>query len=142
MPSRWPACAPLERCAWVPSTWMSMPTASPLRTRITARRIIRTIPAGLPADRPADRQQQLLPGEDPADPVQVHRSREPVSAILDEGIDGLRIARLVGYFARGGLDCAQQATGAVARGLTASAEVELPDAAAARSAAFLITAAE
>jgi AtzE family amidohydrolase len=83
-----------------------------------------------------------LQGEDPADPVQVHRSREPVSAILDDGIDGLRIARLVGYFARGGLDCAQQATDAVARGLTGSAEVELPDAAAARSAAFLITAAE
>ena len=84
----------------------------------------------------------VLQGDDPSDPVQVHRSRDPVSPILDQGIDGLRIARLAGYFARGGLDCAQHATDAVARGLAASAEVELPDAAAARSAAFLITAAE
>ena len=84
----------------------------------------------------------LLQGGDPADPVQARRSPEPVFSSLGQGIAGLRMARLAGYFARGGLDCAQGATDAVARALAASAEIELPDAAAARSAAFLITAAE
>ena len=83
-----------------------------------------------------------LLGQDPADPAQARRDPAPVSGGLEAGIAGLRIARLGGHFARHGLPAAQGAADAVARGLGASATVELPDAAAARAAAFLITASE
>jgi len=84
----------------------------------------------------------VLQGDDPADPVQSRRPPEPVSATIGQGIGGRRIARLTGYFARGGLASAQAATDAMARALGASGEVELPDVGAARAAAYLITAAE
>jgi AtzE family amidohydrolase len=83
-----------------------------------------------------------LLGHDPADPAQADRPLEPVSAALGRGIDGLRIARLGGYFAKLGLPEAHHAMDIVANGLGISAEVELPGAAAARAAAYLITAAE
>jgi AtzE family amidohydrolase len=83
-----------------------------------------------------------LLGRDPADPVQADRRAEPVSGVLQHGLDGLRIARLGGHFAKMGLTEAHQAVDAVAAGLGVSAEVVLPGAAAARAAAYLITAAE
>jgi Asp-tRNA(Asn)/Glu-tRNA(Gln) amidotransferase A subunit family amidase len=83
-----------------------------------------------------------LLGQDPHDPAQGRGAPAPVSAGLHAGIGGLRIARLGGHFARHGLPAAQTAADAVARALSAAATVELPDAAAARAAAFLITASE
>ncbi len=83
-----------------------------------------------------------LQGDDPADPAQARRPPEPVAPVLGQGVAALRIARLGGYFAPPDLDAALAATDAVARVLGAAAEVALPDAAAARAAAFLITAAE
>jgi AtzE family amidohydrolase len=83
-----------------------------------------------------------LQGDDPADPAQVRRPPAPVSPALGEASGALRVAKLGGYFARGGTDAADAATDAVARALGAAGEVDLPDAAAARAAAFLITAAE
>jgi AtzE family amidohydrolase len=83
-----------------------------------------------------------MQGHDPEDPAQATRPAEPVSARLREGIAGLRVARLVGHFARHGLPQVQEATSRVAAALGASGEIVLEHAAAARAAAFLITAAE
>jgi AtzE family amidohydrolase len=85
---------------------------------------------------------EAMQGEDPNDPAQSWHGMQAVSPVLGSGIAGLRIARLGGHFARGGMDCAQEATGRVASALGASAMVEIADAAAGRAAAFLITASE
>jgi AtzE family amidohydrolase len=83
-----------------------------------------------------------LLGQDPNDPAQGRRAPVPVSALLSSGIGGLRVARLGGHFARHGLPEAQQAADTIARALASAGTVELADAAAARAAAFLITASE
>jgi AtzE family amidohydrolase len=83
-----------------------------------------------------------LLGQDPHDPAQARRAPVPVSGELGAGIGGLRFARLGGHFARRGLPEAQLAADRVARALGALETVELPDAAAARAAAYLITASE
>ncbi len=83
-----------------------------------------------------------LLGDDPDDPVQARRAGEPVSAGLAAGIGGLRVARLGGHFRAHGQAPAQAAADRVAAALGVAEEVELPDAPAARAAAFLITSAE
>jgi 1-carboxybiuret hydrolase len=83
-----------------------------------------------------------MQGADALDPVQARRPEQPVTGLLGHGIDGLRVARLGGYFARHGLACVQDAADRVAAALGASGLVEMDDAAAARAAAFLITSAE
>ncbi len=83
-----------------------------------------------------------LQGDDPDDPAQGRRPAQPVTALLREGVTGLRVARLGGHFARHGLPLVQSAADRVATALGATSVVELPDAAAARAAAFIITAAE
>jgi AtzE family amidohydrolase len=83
-----------------------------------------------------------LLGHDPNDPAQARRASAPVSATLADGIGGLRVARLDGHFARHGLPEAQRAADTVTRALGARGTATLPDAAAARAAAFLITASE
>ncbi|MBS0562828.1 MAG: CBS domain-containing protein, partial [Proteobacteria bacterium] len=64
----------------------------------------------------------VLLGQDAADPAQARRAPAPVSAGLEAGIAGLRIARLGGHFARHGLPAAQGAADAVARGESLSRE--------------------
>jgi AtzE family amidohydrolase len=83
-----------------------------------------------------------LQGHDPADPAQAERPVQRVGGLLDQGVGGLRVARLGGYFARSGLPCAQEAADRVAAALGATDTVDLADAAAARAAAYLITSAE
>jgi AtzE family amidohydrolase len=83
-----------------------------------------------------------MQGADPDDPVQVRRTAEPVSALLDGATGGLRIALGAGHFGRGGLDCCHAAAAAAARALGATAEARLDLAGPARAAAFLITMAE
>jgi 1-carboxybiuret hydrolase len=61
---------------------------------------------------------------------------------LDDGIAGLRVAVAGGYFAPGGIEDAQRAVALAAAALKAERRVELPEAARARAAAFVITAAE
>ena len=85
---------------------------------------------------------EAMQGEDPADPAQSWRGFQPVSHLLGQGLDGLRIARLGGHFRHGGMAEVQDAADRVCAALSASAEVELPLAAAGRAAAFLITASE
>jgi AtzE family amidohydrolase len=80
-----------------------------------------------------------LQGPDPRDPAQAPRPAEPVGAITPRPA---RVARLGGHFARGGSAMVQEAADRVAHALNAAGTVELADAAAARAAAFLITAAE
>lgn len=80
-------------------------------------------------------------GRDADDPVQAEREPEPVSAGLGER-DEIRAARLGGYFRHHGTRAVQIAADRVAAALGGSEEVELPEAAAARAAAYIITAAE
>jgi amidase/aspartyl-tRNA(Asn)/glutamyl-tRNA(Gln) amidotransferase subunit A len=81
-----------------------------------------------------------LLGRDPADPAQSDRPALPVT--LDPDWRGARVARLGGHFAANGRPEAQAAADAVAQALGATEVVDLPDAEAARAAAFLVTGAE
>ncbi|MGU3537300.1 AtzE family amidohydrolase [Methylobacterium sp. A54F] len=81
-------------------------------------------------------------GPDADDPVASDRAPEPVGPLLEAGIGDLRIAVAGGYFARGGDPEAFAAVADVAASLGASRIVEIPEAARARAAAYLITAAE
>lgn len=83
-----------------------------------------------------------MQGHDPDDPACADRPVAPVSGLLARGADGLRIAVADGYFARGADDDALGAVACVAAALGATARVELPEAARARAAAFVITASE
>ncbi|KQP33123.1 amidase [Methylobacterium sp. Leaf102] len=83
-----------------------------------------------------------MQGPDPADPVATDRAVEPTGPGLDAGVGDLRIAVAGGYFASGGDAEAFAAVAAVADALSATRMVEIPQAARARAAAYLITAAE
>lgn len=83
-----------------------------------------------------------MQGEDEHDPAQARRPVEPASALLDQGIAGLRIAGAGGYFARGAAPEAFAAVDVVAHALGAGRSVELPEVHRARAAAYLITMAE
>jgi AtzE family amidohydrolase len=83
-----------------------------------------------------------MQGWDPDDPVCTDRAPEPTALSLGEGIGGLRIAVAGDYFAKGGEPDAFEAVATVAKALNATRTVILPQAAAARSAAYVITAME
>ncbi|WP_375457027.1 AtzE family amidohydrolase [uncultured Methylobacterium sp.] len=83
-----------------------------------------------------------MQGPDPDDPAATTRPAEPALPGLESGLGGLRIAVAGGYFARGGDPEAFAAVQAAARALSATRVVEIPEAARARAAAYLITAAE
>jgi AtzE family amidohydrolase len=83
-----------------------------------------------------------LQGRDSADPGQTPRLVEPVAELLTEGVDGLRVGRLTGYFDAPLSEAARSAVARIAKAL-AAVPVEAPAiTAAGRSAAFIITAAE
>ena len=79
---------------------------------------------------------------DALDPAQSATALEPVSATLDGGIAGLRIALAADYFEANAAPQALAARDAVAQALGATRRVSLPEAQRARAAAFVITAAE
>ena len=81
-------------------------------------------------------------GHDPADPACADIEAPALSPELEKGVGGLRVATLGGYFARGAMPEAFEAVTRVAGALGAKQQVELPDVAAARGAAYLITMAE
>ena len=83
-----------------------------------------------------------MQGPPAGDPACVDQPAAAVLPSLDAGIAGLRIAVAGGYFQRGAFPEALAALHAVARALRATAEVDLPDAARARAAAYVITATE
>jgi len=83
-----------------------------------------------------------MQGWDPEDPVCARRPPEPALPLLEGGVGGLRIAVAGGYFRRGATPGALAAVARVAEALGASREVEVPEAARARAAAFVITTSE
>jgi AtzE family amidohydrolase len=80
-----------------------------------------------------------MQGTDPDDPVCVERGIEPTSETLERGADGLRIAVAGCYFQQGLFPEAHVALDRVAAALRANDEIEIPQAALARSAAYLIS---
>ena len=83
-----------------------------------------------------------MTGADPLDPVCTDRMDPPVGPILTTGITGLRIACADGYFRAGAAEEALAALDTVAKALDATRRIELPEAARARAAAYVITASE
>ena len=83
-----------------------------------------------------------LQGPDAQDAFQADEPVTLTAPLLDRGREGLRTAVLGGFFADGCDDDARAAVARVAQALEAQAELELPQAALARSAAFIITASE
>lgn len=83
-----------------------------------------------------------MQGPDPSDPACAQRPVEPVSPSLALGVDGLRIAVAGGWFAGPMEPEAREAVARVAAALGARAEVDVPGAARARAAAFVMTAIE
>ncbi|WP_018043169.1 AtzE family amidohydrolase [Methylobacterium sp. 88A] len=83
-----------------------------------------------------------MQGPDPDDPVATTRAPDHAMPGLGDGIGDLRIAVAGGYFARGGDHEAFAAVETLAASLGAKRRVEIPEAARARAAAYLITAAE
>jgi AtzE family amidohydrolase len=83
-----------------------------------------------------------MQGGDPRDHACAPRTGTPATRTLENGIDGLRIAMLGGYFAQGGDSQVHAGVATVAAGLGVTRQVEIPEAAVARAAAFLITSAE
>ncbi len=83
-----------------------------------------------------------LQGADALDPGCHATHVQPVHASLGQGLEGLRIGVLSGYFADHAGVAAQDSVKRVAQALGARTEVLWPDAAQARAAAFIITASE
>jgi AtzE family amidohydrolase len=83
-----------------------------------------------------------MQGHDPDDPVCVNEPVQPAVPLLERGADGLRIAMASGYFRQGLFPEALTALERVAKALNSSREIEIPEVERARSAAFVITAAE
>lgn len=84
----------------------------------------------------------VMQGPDPEDAACVERELEPVASSLTQGIDGLRVAVAGGYFKQNLFPEAQKAVARVARALSATREVEIPEAARARAAAYVISTCE
>jgi 1-carboxybiuret hydrolase len=84
----------------------------------------------------------VMQGRDVDDPAQAPRPIEPVTPLLNQGAAGLRVAVAGDCFRRGGRPECFTAVDEVAAALGATREIVLPEAAAARAAAFVITAAE
>ncbi|QOZ37077.1 AtzE family amidohydrolase [Bradyrhizobium sp. CCBAU 53421] len=84
----------------------------------------------------------VMQGPDTEDPACVPRPLELTLPSLAEGISGLRVAIAGGYFQQNLLPEAVEAVARVAKALGATETVELPEAARARAAAFIMTTTE
>ena len=84
----------------------------------------------------------LLQGADPADAFQAARTVAATLPSLSQGSEGLRCGVLGGFFSRWCDDDARAAVAVAAAALDAQDEVLMPEAELARSAAFIMTAAE
>lgn len=83
-----------------------------------------------------------MQGEDADDPVLTPRPCEPVAPTLSEGVGNLRIVVAGGYFRAKGMPECFAAVDAAAAALGADRMVDIPEAARARAAAYVMTAAE
>jgi AtzE family amidohydrolase len=84
----------------------------------------------------------VMQGPDDADPACADRAVEPVSARVGLGIDSLRIAVAGGYFRQNLFPEAREAMARVSQALGVRQEIELPEVARARAAAYVISTAE
>jgi 1-carboxybiuret hydrolase len=83
-----------------------------------------------------------MQGPDPDDAACTTRPAEPVTPLLRQDIGDLRVAVAGGYFQKNVFAEASEAVARVAKALGATRTVEIPEAARARAAAYVITAAE
>jgi aspartyl-tRNA(Asn)/glutamyl-tRNA(Gln) amidotransferase subunit A len=83
-----------------------------------------------------------MQGPDAADAACSTRAVEPVSALLMQDIGGLRVGIAGGYFQKNVFPEAVEAVGRVAKALGATKPVEIPEAARARAAAYVISTTE
>jgi 1-carboxybiuret hydrolase len=83
-----------------------------------------------------------MQGPDPDDAACTTRPAEPVTTLLARDISGLRIAIAGGYFQNNVTPEAREAVARVARALGIMRVVEIPEAARARAAAYVITTSE
>jgi aspartyl-tRNA(Asn)/glutamyl-tRNA(Gln) amidotransferase subunit A len=82
-----------------------------------------------------------MQGFDAADAACADRPVEPATPLIERGIDGLRIAVAGGYFRKGASGEALAALDGLAKTLNAK-EIDIPEAARARAAAYVITCTE
>ena len=80
-----------------------------------------------------------MQGPDDDDPACAGRAAEATVATLNDGVAGLRIATAGGYFRQGLFPEAREALDRVAKALSVTGEIEIPEAARARAAAYVIT---
>jgi aspartyl-tRNA(Asn)/glutamyl-tRNA(Gln) amidotransferase subunit A len=83
-----------------------------------------------------------MQGPDAEDPVCTTRAPQATLPVLGAGISDLRIAVAGGYFERGAGAEALSALATVAKAIDVSQRIEIPEAARARAAAFIITTSE
>ncbi|MCP3461672.1 MULTISPECIES: AtzE family amidohydrolase [unclassified Bradyrhizobium] len=83
-----------------------------------------------------------MQGPDADDAACTTRPVEPVTPLLSEPISGLRVAIAGGYFQKNVFPEAVEAVGRVAKALGATRVVDIPEAARARAAAYVITTTE
>ncbi len=83
-----------------------------------------------------------MQGADPDDPVCTTRPREPVSKLLEKDAGDLRIAIAGGYFQNNVFPEASEAVARVASALGVTRTIEIPEAARARAAAYVISTSE
>jgi 1-carboxybiuret hydrolase len=83
-----------------------------------------------------------MQGADADDAACTTRAIEPVTPLLAQGVDGLRIAVAGGHFQQHLFPEAIEAVGRVAEALNATEVIEVPEAARARAAAYVITTTE
>lgn len=84
----------------------------------------------------------VLQGPDPKDPAQADKPVLSTLPELSKGVDGLKIAVAGGYFRQKAMPEAFQAVDLIASALGAIGEIEVPEAARARAAAYVITTVE
>ena len=83
-----------------------------------------------------------MTGPDERDPVCTERVDAPVLPVLEHGIGGLRLVRAGGYFREGATADVLAAFDEAAAAIGAVREIELPEVARARAAAYVITTSE
>jgi AtzE family amidohydrolase len=83
-----------------------------------------------------------MQGPDPDDAACTTRPPEPVTQLLMQDIGGLRVAIAGGYFQNNVFPEAVEAVGRIAKALGATRTVEIPEAARARAAAYVISTTE
>jgi aspartyl-tRNA(Asn)/glutamyl-tRNA(Gln) amidotransferase subunit A len=83
-----------------------------------------------------------MQGPDADDPACSDGAPEPATPLLERGLSGLRIAVASGYFKKSAFPDALEALAQVVKAASATDEVEIPEAARARAAAYVITATE